>query len=338
MVVAPQPTIRSSEGDRRDASMLTEKPVRVAVVIPCYRVAAHIGALVSAIGPEAHAIYIVDDSCPEGSGKVVQHELADPRVQVMFHDRNQGVGGATMTGMREALADGADILVKIDGDGQMDPRLLPRFINSIRSGEADFAKGNRFFDPAGLAAMPLTRLVGNAVLSFLAKLSTGYWRSFDPTNGYIAIHAKVAELLPWDRIDKRYFFESDLLFRLNILQAKVVDIPMPAVYGSERSNLRPWREILPFMLGHTRNFGKRVVYNYFLRNFSIASVELVLGLLLLMFGTVYGVVNWSPGGVPATAGTVMLAGLPVIVGFQLVLAFINYDIQVTPTAALHPRL
>jgi glycosyltransferase involved in cell wall biosynthesis len=293
---------------------------------------------VSAIGPEAHAIYIVDDNCPEGSGKVVENQIADSRVQVIFHDRNEGVGGATMTGMREALAHGADILVKIDGDGQMDPRLLPHFINSIRSGEADYAKGNRFFDPAGLAAMPCTRLLGNAVLSFFAKLSTGYWRSFDPTNGYIAIHAKVAALLPWDKIDRRYFFESDILFRLNILQAKVVDIPMQPVYGDERSGLRPWHEILPFIRGHTRNFSKRVVYNYFLRNFSIASVELVLGVLLLMFGTVYGVMNWSPGGLPATAGTVMLAGLPVIVGFQLLLAFINYDIQSTPTSALHTRL
>lgn len=339
MEIARRPGSRWSEDHRRHGSVPAAEAgtARVAVVIPCYRVAAQILGVVRAIGPEAHAVYIVDDDCPERSGKVVQRGIADSRVQVIFHDSNQGVGGATMTGFRRALADGAEILVKIDGDGQMDPGLLPGFIDSIRSGEADYAKGNRFFDPAGLAAMPRTRLVANAVLSFLTKLSTGYWHSFDPTNGYIAIHAKVAAHVPWEKIDKRYFFESDLLFRLNILQAKVVDVPMQAVYGEERSNLRPWREILPFARGHMRNFAKRVIYNYFLRNFSIASVELVLGVVLLIFGTVYGILNWSPGGVPATAGTVMLAGLPVLLGFQLLLAFINYDIQSTPTSALHTR-
>ena len=294
--------------------------------------------MIAAIGPEVRAIYVIDDQCPLHSGRLVERTVRDPRVQVLYHDANQGVGGATMTGMRQALRDGAEIIVKIDGDGQMDPALLPLFIDSIRSGEADYAKGNRFFDPDALRGMPRMRLVGNAGLSFLAKLSSGYWHVFDPTNGYIAIHGKVARYLPFHKIDRRFFFESDLLFHLNILQAKVVDIPMAAVYGGEDSNLKVGQSIAPFLKGHLKNFLRRVFYNYFLRNFSIGSIELVLGVVLLLFGLVFGITNWSRDGVPATAGTVMLAGLPVIVGLQLLLAFLNFDIQSAPTTLLHQRL
>jgi hypothetical protein len=185
--------------------------------------------------------------------------------------------------------------------------------------------------------MPLGRLVGNAGLSFLSKISSGYWHSFDPTNGYVAIHASLVGLLPLDKISKRYFFESDLLFRLNILTARVVDVPMHAHYADEVSSMRPLREIPRFAFAHMRNFAKRIFYNYFIRNFSLASLELALGTLLLLFGLVYGLANWGTVA-PATAGTVMVAALPIIIGSQLLLAFINYDIQSVPRVALHPRL
>lgn len=309
----------------------------VAVVIPSYKVRRHIRDVIAGIGECVDLIYVVDDACPEASGEFVEREVSDSRVTVIFHKDNQGVGGATMTGMRQAIADGAEIIIKMDGDGQMDPRMLPVLIDVIRNGEADYAKGNRFFDPDGLAAMPAMRLFGNAVLSFLAKLSTGYWNSFDPTNGYIAIHAEIARRLPFGKIDRRYFFESDLLFRLNTLQARVVDVPMPAQYGDETSSLRIGRVILPFLRGHVRNAIKRIFYNYMLRDFSLASLELIAGLMLLLFGIAYGLAHWSSGSV-ATAGTVMLAALPVILGMQFLLAFVSHDVQSVPMAALHPRL
>ena len=312
--------------------------VRVAIIIPCYKVREQISTVLANVGDDVDDIYVVDDCCPEQTGDFVQSQNSDPRVRVIFHRENEGVGGATLTGFRQAIADGATILVKIDGDGQMDPLLLPIFINAIRHGEADYAKGNRFYDPAGLAEMPRTRLLGNAALSFMAKLSTGYWNSFDPTNGYIAIHAEVARHLPFEKIAKRYFFETDLLFRLNIIQARVADVPMPASYGSEKSNLRVIDIILPFIAGHTRNFFKRIFYNYFLRDFSIASLELIAGLALIAFGCFYGLANFRVIGGGASAGIVMLAGLPIILGMQLLLAFISYDIQSIPHAALHPKL
>jgi glycosyltransferase involved in cell wall biosynthesis len=324
-------------GSENDIAPALMPGVRVAVVIPSYRVRDRIASVIARIGPEVETIYVVDDACPEGSGRFVEDNIRDRRVRVLYNDTNRGVGGATLAGMARAAADGADVVVKIDGDGQMDPALIPSFVGVIASGEADYAKGNRFFELEGLATMPLGRLIGNAGLSFLAKISTGYWHTFDPTNGFFAIHASLIDLLPANKISQRYFFESDLLFRLNILTAHVIDIPMHSHYADEISGMKPHREIMRFAAAHLRNFGKRVLYSYFVRNFSVASLQLVLGIILTLFGTIYGIVHWGTSA-PATAGTVMIAALPIIVGVQLLLAFLSYDIQSVPRSTLHLRL
>lgn len=313
----------------------------VAVIIPSYRVTRHIVGVIAAIGPDCQRIYVVDDCCPDGSGDWVRQHCSDPRVRVLTHAVNQGVGGATLTGMRQALADGADILVKLDGDGQMDPALLPRFIDPIRRGEADYTKGNRFYSLDHILRMPKTRLIGNAGLSFLSKLSSGYWGLFDPTNGYIAIHARVLAELPLEKIAKRFFFESDLLFRLNLLRARVLDIPMHAVYGDEVSNLKIADVAFSFGWRHLRNLGKRILYSYFLRDFSIASLYLLFGLPLIGFGLLFGSLEWL-GSIlenrPATAGTVMLAALPLLLGVQMLIGFLAVDLAATPQTPIHPHL
>jgi glycosyltransferase involved in cell wall biosynthesis len=313
----------------------------IAVVIPCYRVAPHILGVLAAIGPEVGAIYVVDDACPERTGDLVEARCTDPRVRVLRHAGNQGVGGATVTGYRQAIADGADVIVKLDGDGQMDPAEILRLTRPILQGDADYTKGNRFFEIEGLRQMPAVRLFGNAALSFLAKLSTGYWEIFDPTNGYTAIHGKVAAALPLDKVSRRFFFESDLLFRLNIARAVVWDVPMHARYGDERSNLKIGRALVEFAAKNLRNMGKRLFYNYFLRSFSAASLALMLGPPLALFGTGFGLYRWLLSferGTPATSGTVMLAALPVLVGVQLTLAFLSYDMGNTPKVPLQKRL
>jgi dolichol-phosphate mannosyltransferase len=313
---------------------------RVAVVIPCHRVARHILPLLAAIGPEVGRIYVVDDVCPEQTGDVVERGCRDPRVRVLRNERNLGVGGAVMAGYRAAIDEGMQVLVKLDGDGQMDPALLPRFIAPILAGEADYTKGNRFHDLDLIGRMPRIRIFGNAVLSFMSKLSTGYWDVFDPTNGYTAIHADVAARLNPAKLSQRWFFESDLLFRLGTLRAVVVDVPMAPVYGDEDSGLKISRIVGEFAWKHIRNFGKRVFYNYFLRDMSVASLELVAGLALLLFGTVFGAVNWLEvvqTGRAAPVGTVMLAALPVILGLQFVLAFLAYDIAAVPRRPLSRR-
>jgi glycosyltransferase involved in cell wall biosynthesis len=311
------------------------------VVIPCFRVTRHIAGVIAAIGPECERIYVVDDACPEQSGDFVAANCNDERIRIIRHPTNQGVGGAVMTGYRAALDDGATVIVKIDGDGQMDPRLLRRFVAPIVAGEADYTKGNRFYDLGDVARMPGIRIFGNAVLSILAKLSTGYWGIFDPTNGYTAIHARLVQHLPLAKISSRYFFETDILFRLNTLRAVVVDIPMRAVYADETSNLRASRIVGEFLGKHLRNFAKRLFYNYFLRDMSIASIELVVGTLLLGFGVAFGAYHWlqsAQQGVPAPVGTIMLSALSVLTGLQLVLAFLSYDIAAVPRRPIHDLL
>lgn len=313
----------------------------IAVVIPCHRVSRHILTLLNAIGREVRHIIVVDDCCPEKTNELVTALCRDPRVSVVTHPENLGVGGAVMTGYRRALELGARIIVKLDGDGQMDPALIHRFVGPILEGQADYTKGNRFTNIEDVRAMPAARLFGNAVLSFFTKASSGYWTLFDPTNGYTAIHASVLERLPLDKIHRHYFFESDMLFRLGTVRACVLDIPMAAVYGDEESGLRIGRVLGPFLKGHLVNVGKRIVYNYFLRDFSIASVQLVVGLASLVFGVLFGLRGWAlsfESGVTASTGTVMLAGMTVIVGVQLLLSFLAFDIAAMPNRALHPLL
>jgi len=243
-----------------------------------------------------------------------------------------------MSGYRSALEEDMDIVVKIDGDGQMDPALLLRFVEPLLSGQADYTKGNRFFDLRNISAMPGLRVLGNTVLSFLSKLSTGYWDLFDPTNGYTAIHADVLRMLPLDRISQRYFFESDLLFRLGTLRAVVCDIPMDPHYSLEISGLKIHRIVGEFAFSHMRNFCKRVFYNYYLRDMSLASLELLVGLPMLIFGLVFGLAHWIYGvrsGIATPTGTIMLATLATIVGLQFVLAFMGHDIASVPRRPLN---
>lgn len=310
----------------------------IAVVLPCFKVRRHVVDVLARIGPEVSLIYVVDDCCPEKTGEFVAETTQDPRVKVIWNKVNLGVGGAVMAGYRAAIDAGAEVIVKIDGDGQMDPALVPDFVAPILAGEADYTKGNRFYDLEGVSRMPRVRLFGNSILSFLTKFSSGYWNIFDPTNGYTAIHTEVARMLPFEKISCRYFFETDILFRLNIQRAVVVDIPMVARYDDEESSLKISRIVGEFLRKHARNFIKRIFYNYYLRDLSIASIELPVGVLLLVFGVLFGVVHWVESistGIVTPAGTVMLAALPVLTGLQLILAFISYDVGSVPRRVIH---
>ncbi len=315
---------------------------RIAVVIPCYRVVRHIGATLRRIGREVSLIYCVDDGCPDGSGAIAERVARDdPRIQVAHHDHNMGVGAAVLTGYRRAIADGADVIVKLDGDGQMAPELIPELVAPILRGEADYVKGNRFFNLDNLRAMPWIRVFGNAGLSFLSKLSSGYWNLFDPTNGFTAIHASVAAILPFDKLNQRYFFESDILFRLNILRAVTKEIPHEARYADERSNLRIGPALLTFPFLHLRNYMKRLFYSYFLRDFNLASISLMVGVLLMGFGITFGVAKWIRGSqldVLSPPATVMLAALPIVLGWQALLSFLNFDVANVPHCPLHPTI
>ena len=257
----------------------------------------------------------------------------DKRVKVLFHAVNQGVGGAVVTGYKAALAAGADVVVKLDGDGQMDASEIRHLVAPILAGKADYSKGNRFASLNGLEVMPGIRILGNGALSFLTKLSTGYWNVTDPTNGFTAVSRSVLELLPLDMIAKRFFFESDMLFRLSLVRAVVWDVSMKAKYGAEKSNLNVLKALFEFGWKHCINYHKRLFYNYYLRDMSAASLELPLGWALMIFGVIFGLVKWGESigtGIAATAGTVMIPSVSVITGLQLVLAWVNYDVAQVP--------
>ncbi|HTJ96397.1 MAG TPA: glycosyltransferase family 2 protein [Rhodocyclaceae bacterium] len=323
-----------------DQAVKLESPA-IAVVIPCYRAGHLVMKVIEGIGPEVGWIFVVDDACPLETGKLVRAECKDPRVRVIQHTLNQGVGGATVTGYKAAMDTPAKIVIKLDGDGQMDPGLIPNLARLIQIGRADYVKGNRFHRITDISGMPLVRLLGNAILSFLTKLSSGYWQLFDPTNGFTAIQREVLAEMNLDSLAKRYFFESDVLYNLNQLRAVVAEMPMHAIYGDEPSSLKPMRVIGAFLKGNLRNFLRRIAYTYFIRNFSLASLELLMSLPLILFGVCYGLVHWIhsiQSAVPAAAGVVMAAALPLIIGTQLLLSWLNFDVSQQPVQPIHPLI
>ena len=314
---------------------------RVAVTIPSYKVRAHVLDVIARIPPKVQRIYVVDDKCPQHSGELVEKQCRDPRVRVIFHEENQGVGGAVGSGYRAAIEEGMDIVVKVDGDGQMDPALIPHFTRPIERGRADYTKGNRFYRPESLKGMPPIRLFGNAALSFINKLSTGYWSIMDPTNGYTAIHTSVLREMPLHKLEKRYFFETDMLYHLNTMRAVVHDVPMDAVYADEESSLKVSKVLPEFMVKHVNRFFKRYVYLYLLRDFNIGSLYSLLGVVLCGLGVVFGGWAWLRSlttGQPATSGTVMLAALPLIIGIQFLIAFLHHDVERVPSQPLSEDL
>ena len=310
----------------------------IVTVIPAYRVQDTIEAVLQDLPDYIKHIIVVDDASPDSTADLVA-DLAqkDIRLTLIRHSQNQGVGGAMITGFRKALELGAQIVIKLDGDGQMDPAHIPALVTPLILGKADYTKGNRFRDFASLRNMPFIRRVGNLGLSFLTKAATGYWNIFDPTNGYFAIRAEVLEQLPLDQIDKRYFFETSLLANLYLINALVLDVPIPARYGSEMSHLSIRRSLFEFPIKLFSTFMRRILLKYYIYDFSIISLYIVTGIPLLLFGFIFGTVKWiqyASQNIPAPTGTVMLPTLCVILGIQIMLSAVEIDMKSTPRQPL----
>ncbi|MET3527128.1 glycosyltransferase family 2 protein [Phenylobacterium koreense] len=339
MLISDQPWSVESRS-AISAAEISLKAARVWIIIPCYRVRAQILTVLSRVPDWVEGVVCVDDACPEGTADFLEAQDLPPRIVVLRLPQNEGVGGAVLAGYREAERRGGEILVKIDGDDQMDLAYLPQLVTPILLGEADYVKGNRFTSIGHLNSMPGLRVFGNAALSFAAKASTGYWNIFDPTNGFTALEASVARQVLQRSVARRFFFETDLLYHLGALRAVVRDSPMPSRYGDERSNLRIGAVIGTFSARHLSNFIRRVIGQYFVRDFNVATIELVVGFLLLAAGATYGL-HWfavRDPGQAASAGVVMAAALPVIIGVQLLLQAINFDVQNVPNRPIHPYL
>ena len=311
---------------------------RIAVVIPCYNVERHISEVIAGLPAEVASIVVVDDDSPDRvSRQVRQMQLADPRITLVRHQVNKGVGGAMVTGYREALRLGADVVVKLDGDGQMDPQHLPALLSPLLAGEADYAKGNRWHDDGSLACMPTMRRLGSVALSFLAKIASGYWSVFDPCNGYTAVRAETLTKLRLEALAEDYYFETSMLVELSMLRAKVVDVPIPAQYGEEESSMRLSRVLLRFPPALLASSFRRAWRRYYVRDFGPVAMFLTPGVLLTAWGLCFGGWSWAWSilqGVPATAGTVMLAAMPFLMGFQLLLQAAVLDVGDEPKTSL----
>ena len=310
----------------------------IAAVIPAYRVENELEAVICGLPAYLRHIIIVDDASPDATSALVQRLAErDSRISLLVHPANQGVGGAMVTGFRRALELGAELVVKIDGDGQMDPAFLPALLTPLLRGRADYAKGNRFRDLAALQQMPVLRRIANMALGFTARAASGYWNCFDPANGYFAIRAEVLSRLPLERLDKRYFFETSMLAALYLQGALVMDVPMPARYGSETSNVIMHYAALEFPYKLLRTLGRRLWLRYFIYDFSMASIYLLTGLPLVLFGLIFGIVKWikyAQLGQAAPTGTVILPTLALLLGIQFLLSGVEIDMNSAPRQPL----
>ncbi len=304
----------------------------LAAVVPAFCVERQIVSVLEAMPREIDVVFVVDDGSPDGTGAAVR-SFDDPRVRLIRHEKNRGVGGAMATGYRAALEAGADFIVKCDGDGQMDPALIPSLVTPLVRGRSDYAKGCRFHHFTELRSMPRGRFVGNIGLTFLTKLASGYWHVLDPQNGFVAIRSEALRRIPIDKLARGYFFENDMLIRLNCIEARVLDVPMPARYGDESSSLNPWRVLVSFPARLVAGFCRRLFWRYLFFDVSPVAVLFLSGLALTLFGAIFGSYHWIHNaglGRETPTGTVILAAVPLILGVQLLLQALVLDIQNSP--------
>jgi len=306
------------------------KGKKICVVIPAYKVSRHISSVVSGIPKYVDNVIIIDDCCPEQSHKSV---TKTKRIQIINHQSNQGVGAAVISGYRQAIKNNFDVVVKVDGDGQMDPENICLLLDQIIDKGYDYSKGNRFNDLSLLKNMPIARLLGNSLLSFLVKFASGFWNIMDPTNGFVAISNRALNILNLDKISKRYFFESDMLINLNIYNCPVVDVPMKPIYKNEKSSLSISKSIFEFPFKLLKGLIKRILYKYFLFDFNMASIYMLFGIPMLVFGTIFGLYIWYISGInniETPLGTIMLSAINVILGMQFLLQALAIDIANIP--------
>jgi len=306
----------------------------IGVVIPCYNHGQHIGSVIESIPDFIDHIVVVDDSSTQPLP-----DFESERIEVIRTPKNLGVGGATVTGFRKLLEIDPFIIVKMDADGQMDPRYIPDLLDPLINGRAEYAKGNRFQDFESIRRIPFLRRIGNLALSFMTKIATGYWNNFDPNNGFFAIRTDLLRRVKIDRLHRRYFFETSLIAQLFFHRARIRDVAMPAIYLGEPSGLKVWKELFCFPPRLLKIFIRRLVLAYFIFDFNMASLYMLFGIPLFLFGTIYGLIVWITNafrGVLTSTGTVMLIALTIILGFQLILQAIQIDMEKSPRCEENP--
>jgi glycosyltransferase involved in cell wall biosynthesis len=303
----------------------------IAAVVPAYNESKLIGKTIMTMPDFVDLIIVVNDRSTDDTSAQAR-AVGDPRVVVIDHEVNTGVGGSIMDGHARALELGADINVVMAGDAQMDPAYLPSLLDPICDNGYEFTKANRFFSSSALAGMPIVRLVGSIALSFATKAASGYWNLFDPQNGYTAIKRSALLRIPARKVSRGYAFENDLLIWLNIAGARARDVPIPAVYGDEVSTMRIHREMVSIGRLLFSGFWRRMLRRHVLQSFSPVALLFFTGLALVGFGAAVGgwVVTETVGPRVATAGSVLLSVGPLLTGIHMLVNSMMLDIQATP--------
>lgn len=303
---------------------------KIAVVIPCYNVAQHIERVVGSLPDFIDSIVLIDDHSADSTASILASlAAADSRLHLISHSENQGVGGAMISGFNYAMTADIDIVVKIDGDGQMDSAFIAPLLDSMTA-DTHFVKGNRLYDRKSIGRMPALRHIGNVGLGFMVKSASGYWGVTDPVNGFFAIRTTTLRKMEMERIAKRFFFESSLLIEMHYTGARIREVTMPAIYADERSNLSIAKVLFSFPPRLFRAWLRRIYLSYFIYDFNLCSVYILLGLPSFLFGLIFGLCQWihyASIQSPSPTGTIMVAVLTFILGFQMLLAAIQYDVS-----------
>lgn len=299
--------------------------------MPAHNEEAYVAGVVGAIPDFVDFVVVVDDASTDNTAAMAM-SVGELRVDVIRHERNEGVGGAILSGHDKAFGLGAEISVVMAGDGQMDPQHLPKLLDSITEEGYDFAKGNRFLTRGTLHEMPRKRILGNAILTFMTKFASGYWHIFDPQNGYTAITREALEAISPVRLKRNYLFENSMLCELNMHNFRVKDVAIPAVYRGQKSGIKAARFAIGASAYLFRKFWRRIFLKYLLRDFHPIALFYLLGTAFALWGVAFGaiVAYWSIGPATASTATVMASIVPFFIGFQLVLTATIMDVWTTP--------
>lgn len=309
----------------------------VAVVVPCFNEEKAIVKVIETMPDFVDAIYVIDDA---SSDKSVENAKAtkDPRLRVIKHENNMGVGRAIATGYQYALGNGSDIVAVMAGDGQMNPEDLESVILPIAEDAVDYCKGNRFFHSTPLSEIPRHRLFGNVVLSALTKIVSGYWHVSDSQCGYTAINRTALEVIDWDKLYPRYGCPNDILVLLNIAEMRVGEVAVEPVYGSNwSSSMRPTKVFAPILWLLLRGYLTRCLYRYVIKNghpliFYLGVSAIVFFSFLILSG--YGLATWVMTGVIPKVAT-FIAGFMAVISTQLILAALSLDYEINQTLCVN---
>jgi len=303
----------------------------IAVIVPAYNEEKLIGKVLKTIPPFVDHIVVVDDASSDRTGEVVKaHQEEDSRIIYLRHPRNEGVGGAIVTGYKWARNNEIFISVVMAGDAQMDPKDLHKLLDPVVEGEVDYSKGNRLFTGKAWRVIPKTRYLGNAVLSFLTKIASGYWHVADSQSGYGAVNLEVLKTIDLDSVYKRYGMPNDFLVKLNVYHFRVRDVPVNPIYGiGERSGIKISRVIFTLSLLLLKLFLWRLREKYIIRDFHPLVLFYLLGFVLTPIGFVFGcyllILRILIGSVAATSA--LFAAFFTISGLQSLFFAMWFDME-----------